>query len=239
MNTPASTSLSFVLPREGHKVVILRRGPSRYVRCILWDRNTDTFEDGQWIKGSIKAEDCDLTADGKHLLFLVNKNEAGRGSWHTAISRPPWFTALTPRDWENGNAVKARFLSIGQCLVSRKPIGDHDLWRIDGIEMLYFAPDHEPGAPTFIDRKRKSVRLTPEHFRSLFEKRDHVSDIGPYVVQGGRLFRKDAAAPDGLSLVRDFSDMDFERIRAPYDDRTEREPDNLDERHLLDGEDAP
>ncbi|MGB3408862.1 MAG: hypothetical protein WBA67_15375, partial [Jannaschia sp.] len=36
-----------------------------------------------------------------------------------------------------------------------------------------------------------------------------------YATQDGRLFRR---APDGtLTLIRDFTDMTFERLRAPYD----------------------
>lgn len=40
--------------------VIIRRGPSKQVATILWDRRQDTFQLGQWLKGRIYERRSDL-----------------------------------------------------------------------------------------------------------------------------------------------------------------------------------
>lgn len=93
--TPAR--LHVVLAREAPLAVILRRGPSVWVRAIVWHTDTDQFEPGQWLRGRIYGERCDLSPDGSLFLYFAtqwHKQEEGyRGAW-TAISRPPYLTAL-------------------------------------------------------------------------------------------------------------------------------------------------
>jgi hypothetical protein len=76
--------------------VVLRRGPSKSVCTILWDRRRDTFQLGQWLKGRMYERRSDVSPDGKHLIyFAMNgkwKSEA-KGAW-TAISRTPFLKAI-------------------------------------------------------------------------------------------------------------------------------------------------
>jgi hypothetical protein len=76
--------------------VVIRRGPSKSVCTILWDRRRDTFQLGQWLKGRIYERRSDVSPDGKRLIyFAMNgkwKSEA-KGSW-TAISRAPFLKAV-------------------------------------------------------------------------------------------------------------------------------------------------
>jgi hypothetical protein len=76
--------------------LIIRRGPSKSVATIRWDRRRDEFQLGQWLRGRIYERRSDLSPDGKHFLyFAMNgkwKSEA-RGSW-TAVSRAPYLKAL-------------------------------------------------------------------------------------------------------------------------------------------------
>jgi hypothetical protein len=76
--------------------LVIRRGPSKSVAAILWDRRRDEFQLGQWLKGRIYERRSDLSPDGKYLLyFAMNgrwRSEA-RGAW-TAISRAPYLKAL-------------------------------------------------------------------------------------------------------------------------------------------------
>ena len=51
--------------------VILRRGPKRHFRLILWDLARDTFEPGQWMKGIINL--CDLSPDGRKLIYRASQ----------------------------------------------------------------------------------------------------------------------------------------------------------------------
>ena len=88
--------LHVLLARDAPIGLVIRRGPSKTVATIQWNRKTDDFKIGQWLKGRIYERRCDLSPDGKHLIyFAMNgywKSEA-QGSW-TAISRAPYLKAL-------------------------------------------------------------------------------------------------------------------------------------------------
>jgi len=89
--------LHVILARDASIAVILRRGPSSWVRVILWHTDTDKFENGQWLKGRIYGERCALSPDGSLFVYFASqqhKRQADyRGTW-TAISKPPYLTAL-------------------------------------------------------------------------------------------------------------------------------------------------
>lgn len=100
--------LSGLLAKEAPRGVILRRGPSKWVQLILWHTDTDTFEEGQWFHGRIYETNSDLSPDGSLLLYLARKDktperERSSYTWKwTAISHPPYFTALAL--WPVGEA---------------------------------------------------------------------------------------------------------------------------------------
>jgi hypothetical protein len=76
--------------------VVIRRGPSRHTAVIGWDRETDQFKLGQWLYGRIYERRCDLSPDGRHLIYFAMDgrwNSPVRGSW-TAISRAPYLKAV-------------------------------------------------------------------------------------------------------------------------------------------------
>lgn len=100
-----------ILAREAPVGVIFRRGPTEWTRLIRWDTANDTFEPGHWFRGSIYTGESDLSPDGKLLVYHAAK----WGKWSayyealqagdlkgqresmehwTAISKPPWLTAL-------------------------------------------------------------------------------------------------------------------------------------------------
>ena len=75
---------------------------------MLWDRDDDTFAMGQWVGARIYERRCDLSPDGRHLLyFAANGKWSGevRGSW-SAVSRAPYLKAISlyPKGdcWEGG-----------------------------------------------------------------------------------------------------------------------------------------
>jgi hypothetical protein len=100
MTTPPTPARLFVLlARTAPVGVILRRGPTQWVQLIKWNTDTDTFEPGQWFKGRIYEDKCDLSPDGKLLVYFAHKGgnsfkNPGYGDSWTAISKPPYFTAL-------------------------------------------------------------------------------------------------------------------------------------------------
>ena len=90
-----------ILARKANTAVIIRRGPSKAVCTMLWNRQNDTFKLGQWLRGRIYERRCDLSPDGRHFIyFAMNGKWDGpvEGSW-TAISRTPYLKALSLWPW--------------------------------------------------------------------------------------------------------------------------------------------
>lgn len=90
-----------ILARNAKTAVIIRRGPSKSVCTMLWDRRNDTFKLGQWLRGRIYERRCDLSPDGKHFIYFAMNGKWGgpvKGSW-TAISRAPYLKALALWPW--------------------------------------------------------------------------------------------------------------------------------------------
>jgi hypothetical protein len=88
--------LHVLLARAAPAGVVIRRGPSRQVCTILWDRRSDEFRVGQWLKGRIYERRSDLSPTGEYLIyFAMNGRWHGRakGAW-TAISRAPYLKAI-------------------------------------------------------------------------------------------------------------------------------------------------
>lgn len=97
---PNTARIDGIVARSGRLAVIFRRGPSRRVRLLVWDLATDKVTPGQWFKGRIYARRCDLSPDGELLAYFAASFRKPLYSW-TAISRPPWLTALAL--WPKGD----------------------------------------------------------------------------------------------------------------------------------------
>jgi hypothetical protein len=96
-----------LLARKAPVGVIFRRGPSKWVQLIRWNTKTDEFETGQWFHGRVYVGRSDLSPDGSLLIYFANKinsktlvDTAYTYAW-TAISHPPYFTALAL--WPKGD----------------------------------------------------------------------------------------------------------------------------------------
>jgi len=96
-----------IVARKSPTVVIFRRGPSQWVQLIKWDTDTDTFELGQWFHGRIYEKRCDLSPDGSLLIYFAQKKAT---LWWTAISKPPFLTALAlwpkGQSWDGGGLFR-------------------------------------------------------------------------------------------------------------------------------------
>ena len=100
---PFPARVHVILAKNSDSGIIIRRGPSKSVCTIGWDRRNDTFELGQWLKGRIYERRCDLSPDGKHFIYFAMNGKwssAVNGSW-TAISRVPYLKAIGL--WANGS----------------------------------------------------------------------------------------------------------------------------------------
>ena len=75
--------------------MVFRRGPAKSVCSVLWDRKTDEFTLGQWLRGRIYERRADISPDGRYLIYFAMNgrwSSKTRGSW-TAISQAPWLKA--------------------------------------------------------------------------------------------------------------------------------------------------
>ncbi len=245
MTTAPVIRLHLFFARDNDRAVILRQGPTRQFRMILWDRATDDFEDGQWLKQKVYVERCDLSPDGEHFLYFAldgHWGSEGKGSF-TAISKPPYWTALAlfpvGDTWSGGGA----FLDAGHYHAD----GDADIiGRAEGIRRVSQGePDKgcttglrlETGGRAPLDRaatKRLLDEPVPREPWALLQRMriPTGSEMDRYDTQGGRLYRRNGME---LDLIRDFTDMEFEPIRAPYDWRDEDESGQT-AWHPLDGE---
>jgi hypothetical protein len=96
MTPPYPARIHVLMARDAPVGVVIRRGPSKRVCTMLWDRSTDEFTLGQWLKGRIYPLRSDLSPDGAHLIyFAMDGKHRGetKGFW-TAISRAPYLKAL-------------------------------------------------------------------------------------------------------------------------------------------------
>jgi hypothetical protein len=100
VSDPKNVRLYGILARESPRAVLFRRGPSKQVLVLTWDTETDKIEEGQWLKGRIYEHRCDLSPDGEFLIYFAGNQKPPHGTW-TAISRPPYLTALAL--WPKGD----------------------------------------------------------------------------------------------------------------------------------------
>src|SRR5688572_24090844 len=89
--------LHVLLARDAPVGLVIRRGPSKSVCTVLWNRARDTFKMGQWMRGRIYERRCDISPDGKYFIYFAMNGRwqsETKGSW-TAISRVPYLKAIT------------------------------------------------------------------------------------------------------------------------------------------------
>lgn len=82
-----------LLARTAPVGLVWRRGPSKHVCAIGWNRLNDTFVVGQWLKGRIYERRSDLSPDGQHLIYFALKGKPGANisTCHTYVSRAPYL----------------------------------------------------------------------------------------------------------------------------------------------------
>jgi hypothetical protein len=88
--------LHVLLARNAKVGLVIRRGPSKSVCTVLWNRERNTFKLGQWMRGRIYERRCDLSPDGKYFIYFAMNGRwesETKGAW-TAISRVPYLKAV-------------------------------------------------------------------------------------------------------------------------------------------------
>jgi hypothetical protein len=124
--TPAPR-LHLLQARSADVAVVFRRGPSKWVEVVRWDTARDGLARGHWFHGRIYERRSDLSPDGELLVYFASKY-SGRtladreytATW-TAVSRPPWLTALAL--WPKGDCWWGGGLFLGErrLLLNHRP----------------------------------------------------------------------------------------------------------------------
>lgn len=206
--------LSIFLARASPLAVVLRRGPSEWARLLLWDRSDDTFSAGQWVRARVYERRCDLSPDGRLFVYIAAKHGRGQPEAWTAISRPPWFTALSswpnPGSWYGGGVFASddRVLLDASCSLEPDPA-----YGAPRIEIGTCPAESAPWEQRLILGGWSLVERG-------FDPRTHRR------VGAREIWRK--PAPEGdLTLYREIQDWDPRRFGGPYADSYWLEGDDL------------
>jgi hypothetical protein len=202
--------LSVFLAREAPVGVVLRRGPSGWAHLSVWDRRTDTFQPGQWFHGRIYARRCDVSPDGRLFVYFAAKQGPGRyepdiGAAWTAISRPPYFTALALWSnlgtWYGGGVFETDRRLLLDVTCSLEP---HPRFQPRGLRVARCPAGSAPWEQRLL---LHDWRLEERGFDPRTHRRVGAREIW--------------SKPDGshrVRLFREIEDVDFRRFGGPYAD---------------------
>jgi len=125
--------LHVLLARNAKVALVIRRGPSKSVCTVLWNRERNTFKLGQWMRGRIYERRSDLSPDGKHFIYF-----AMNGRWESA-TKGAWEWA----DYVDGRLVFAvegqlRSAQLGRGKLStEKPLHDFNDMKFEALAAPY------------------------------------------------------------------------------------------------------
>lgn len=93
---PAYARLHVLLAREAPIGLVIRHGTAKSACTLLWDRERDRFTLGQWMRGHIELDRCDLSPDGRHFLYSARRyvNAVSEVRQWTVVSRTPYLKAV-------------------------------------------------------------------------------------------------------------------------------------------------
>lgn len=171
-----TTRLYAILARKAPRAVVFRRGPSRVVLCLSWHTDTDRFEEGQWLRARIYERRADLSPSGERLVyFAASFKPHGPGSW-TAVSRPPWLTALAmwPKGdtWGGGGLFEDERTLLLNHMPGQDAIGPRSPLRVRPLHAFAGRGEDDP---------IHSMRLARDGWRVEQEGKEHENAFGAQV----------------------------------------------------------
>ena len=226
MNTPPTVRLYLFFANESDKALILRRAKDRLYNLIGWDRLDDSFTEGQWIKKYVRPEFCSLSPNGQYFMYYVaNADMRQRASEHyTVISLPPWFTALALFPQGGLWCAGGHFLSNKQYVIEGGAAAKDIIGRATGLQQIVKGEKTKDcrtglrlrnGQPAPLSRALRNQLLNGE-------APQRNSALDQYEAHAGCLYR---LRNGDRHLIRDFTEMEPQFIRAPYETRPEEDVD--------------
>ena len=81
--------------RDAPVIAVIGRGPSKLFHLIKWNTEQDKLEHGSWFSGKLYPMRCDLSFDGKWMVYLAmgdNGETWNGGDWRDAktLMRNNW-----------------------------------------------------------------------------------------------------------------------------------------------------
>ena len=107
--------LHAILARETGKAVVFRRGPSNKTAILEWDLETDAFMLGQWFYGSFYPYRCDISPDGRHLVYFAAKYGRPGSLDEYITSRVEAEVGPIPHDERSWERLEAFFAQKMKC----------------------------------------------------------------------------------------------------------------------------
>ena len=200
--------LTVFLARKASVAVILRRGPKRWTQLVLWDRASDKFTPGQWFRGRVYERRCDLSPDGRLFVYFAAKHGPRRdpdgiGEAWTAISRPPYFTALALwtnlGSWYGGGVFPSDRKVLLDVACSLEP---HPKFKVRGLKIGPCPPKSAPCEQRLLNA---GWRLVERGFDPRTERRIGAREVW---------CKPHPTAP--LTLYRQMEEVDFHSPDGPY-----------------------
>ena len=162
-----------ILAREADKAVVFRRGPSSKTAILEWDLQADKFKLGQWFYGSFYPYRCDISPDGRHLVYFAAKY--GRGSSIDKYITERVEAETGPFSWKNHSVYFRRRDEIAADAKTGKEIerqvraGEYydcswtAISRVPYLKAvdLWFNGSGWNGGGLFIDNKRVAINHPP------------------------------------------------------------------------------
>lgn len=109
-----------ILAEKAKVGVLIRQGPHEWFQLILWNTETDEITRGQWVHHDVHL--CDVSPDGKLVVYFAHNWRRSKHAAWVGVSRPPFFSVLvswpaTAGPGTGGGVFKDnRELLLGGCL---------------------------------------------------------------------------------------------------------------------------
>lgn len=150
----APPRLYCIRARHAPVAVVFRRGPSDWYHVLRWDLTSLKIEPGAWVKAKMFPTRCDLSDDGKLLLYFLSGKFNGNVGIFVGVSHVPGLHPL--HQWEEANTYCRGWHFVEAA--SSHGIGD--VMDISVGDSQVRVQENEP--VTFLNELRRGWAYTPD-----------------------------------------------------------------------------
>jgi hypothetical protein len=130
--------IHLLVAKNAPTVAILQRKRAKLFHITLVETRRRRIEEGSWFRGKLYALRCDISLDGKHMVYLAM---GSRGNTWNGVCRLPWLSTLTEAEnmgsWFGGGYI-----------------AEKKVLRTNGWGSAEFYPPKRTGAPFTLELYR-------------------------------------------------------------------------------------